>query len=413
LRYALIGIGGAIVVGLVLPYCAAAPGGDRVGLNVALPKIISERGSTRATRYAVTNKIVTLDGKTHIAWLDSISDTMVITYNHANGAWSRPVKVGTGTDNHGGPALLCDSEEYLHIIFGPHHGPFHYCISKRPNDASEWLRQDDFGVDGTYPSAVFDDRDTLHIIYRGGSGPVKKLVYQQKPKGGHWSKLTELAAAPIEAGYTHYHSALMIAKDQSLHVCYDIFYSGVARCAGHLMSRDRGRTWTLADGSAVKLPVTPDADAFFKRTDDMLTVSSIVCDSKGHPWISVTGFELWHYDGRNWRLVRPDIPVDFAKNRYALGTLGIDSRDRLYWFGALDGRFVVVYSADGGEHFELLPIASPEAGMPLMGPNIERPTGHNAVRVPWLLYSLGEKGPDCYGEGILHRVIAVRLEWSR
>ena len=35
---------------------------------------LSENGSGRATAYADYNKIITLEDKTHVAWLDSISE---------------------------------------------------------------------------------------------------------------------------------------------------------------------------------------------------------------------------------------------------------------------------------------------------------------------------------------------------
>lgn len=132
-------------------------------------KLLSERGSTRATRYATANKIVTLGRKTHVAWLDSISRTMVASFDRESQSWSQPVHVGEGTDNHGGPALTCDSGGFLHIIFGPHAGePFQHSRSARPNDSTEWVRLPRFGVHPTYPSLVCDPDDTLHLVYRGG-----------------------------------------------------------------------------------------------------------------------------------------------------------------------------------------------------------------------------------------------------
>ena len=63
----------------------AAGGPQEKRLEIAQAKRLSEHGSTRATRYSGTNKIVTIGGKTHVAWLDSISHTMVATYDHASG----------------------------------------------------------------------------------------------------------------------------------------------------------------------------------------------------------------------------------------------------------------------------------------------------------------------------------------
>ncbi len=391
--------------------CAATAAFGQGTPRVASTKVLSERGSTRATRYMVSNKIVTIDGKTHITWLDSISEIMVATYDHAGGTWGEPVHVGSGTDNHGGPALLSDSGGHLHIIFGPHAGPFHHCVSAQPNNTAEWTRQEDFGVDGTYPSAVFDTDDTLHIIYRGGPYPAKRLVYQRKPEGQPWSGLTDLAASPLESGYTHFHSSLAIAPDQSLHVAYDIFYDGVAKCAGYLTSSDRGDTWTLADGGAAQLPITPDQDAFFRRDEDQLTVASIVCDSAGRPWVSLTRLELWLFDAGEWRVIRPAATSPFADDvgSGAFGTLTIDARDRLYWLGPIGREYQLFYSADAGQTWSLHSVAKPLPDMPLMGPSLERPTGHNTVTVPWALFSHGPKGPDLFGEGIHHRVTAAQL----
>ncbi len=374
-------------------------------------KLISERGSTRATRYAVSNKIVTVGEKTHIAWLDSVSETMIVTFDHATGQWSGPVRVGTGKDNHGGPALLADSKGSLHIIFGPHGGPFQHAASARPNDPGEWVKQPDFGADGTYPSAVFDAEDTLHIIYRGGEGGAKRLVYQRKPAGQPWSDVVELAAAPIKTGYTHYHSSLTIGPDQSLHVSYDIYFNGSAQCAGHLMSRDAGGTWTLADGSSVSLPVTPDQDAFFKRSDASLGVYNLVCDRDGKPWISANHLELWHHDGAQWRTVRPALTAGITEKEEgsAGGAISINNEGNLHWFGSIAGKLWLLRSVDGGETFARMHVADPEPDRPLMGPNIERFTGHNRVKTPWLLYSAGVKGPDCYGHGLFHKVFAAQL----
>jgi len=391
----------------LLPLMAAAA----PGLEVAAVKLLSEHGSTRSTRYAVTNKIVTLDGKTHVAWLDSISQTMVATYEHGADAWADAVKVGDGADNHGGPALTCDSRGFLHVIFGPHTGPFQHARSASPNDASEWVRLPDFGDQATYPSVVCDDADTLHIVYRGGDDP-RKLLYQRRPKEGAWTRPTALARPGIPSGYTHYHAALTIARDQSLHISYDLYFNGAAKCAGHMMSRDRGHTWTLADGTVLDPPVTPASQVFFKRTDDALKTVGIVCDSASRPWITVTASEIWRHDGSAWHCISLDTTllrgIDAGKLS-GLGPPAIDGADRLYIPALLDGRVIVLHSADQGRSFAALDVFPPDVTLPHTGLTVERPTGHHPVAVPWLLFATGEKGPDCFGEGIYQQVRAVRL----
>jgi hypothetical protein len=397
------------------------PRGDLIGaerhtegaLTIRAVKLLSEHGSTRATRYAPTNKIVTVDGKTHVAWLDSISQTMIATYDHAKATWTTPVKVGDGHDNHGGPALTCDSKGVLHIVFGPHHGPFQHARSARPNDATQWIKLPNFGDNGTYPAMACDDQDALHIVYRGGAMP-RKLVHQRRAKDATWTRPKILAEAPIKSGYTHFHNGMSIGPDNSLHVVYDIYHSGAAKCAGHMMSRDRGKTWALADGSPLDLPVTPKSNAFFKRIDTALKTTGIACDSKGRPWISVNGPEIWHHDGKAWRRIEPGKLASTKLDGGKLGgdgPLNVDSKDRLYLIATLDRHVVLLYSLDKGRTFDLLRIFPPDEKLPHTGLSIERPTGHHTITVPWLLFSTGLKGPDCYGKGIFHQVRAVRLAW--
>ena len=85
------------VASLVL---ADAEGGADM-LAVSQVKTLSTRGSTRATNYTLSNKVVTRAGKTHVTWLDSVSEIMAATYDHRSAAWSESVHVGSGKDCYG------------------------------------------------------------------------------------------------------------------------------------------------------------------------------------------------------------------------------------------------------------------------------------------------------------------------
>jgi len=399
-------------------------------IEVAHVRLLSEHGSTRAARYATANKIVTLGGKTHVAWLDSVSNTMVATYDHASGEWGPAVHVGSGTDNHGGPALTCDGQGHLHLIFGPHgDAPFQHCRSARPNDATEWVELEGFGHHATYPSAVYDGEDTLHVIYRGG--PTRrhpyKLLYQRKPKDGPWSDPRPLVEAPPAwKGYTHYHASIAISPQGTLHVAYDVYFDGAAKRAGHVTSRDRGRTWTLADGTPLDLPVGTESDAFFARTDAAFKVLNCVCDSHDRPWIALgdartgAGPTVYHHDGQSWQSF---CPGKRTSPEIAVGELGyecsitVDRRDGIYvattlgttTTGGVHGRVVLLYSNDDGRRFRCVRVFPADPQLPHTGLSLERSAGQHLVDAPWLLFSTGEKGPDCFGRGIYHRVHAVQF----
>jgi hypothetical protein len=393
-------------------------------LRVNSTRLLSNRGSTRATRYAGTNKIVTRDSKTHITWLDSISDTMISTYDRTKGSWTHPVKVGSGYDNHGGGALTCDSMGYLHLFFGPHgQAPFLHYQSTEPNDATQWVKLPAVGANATYPSVVCDNQDTLHLIYRGGEHPRQpfSLLYQQRKSDSIWSPPIMLAKAPDDwNGYTHYHHALTIAQDNTLHIGYNIYYDGRAQHAFHMMSPDQGQSWTLADNSPVALPVKVSKGGFFESTDDALKVNSIVCDSQGHPWLSLShlgaesALRIYHHDGERWhflepgRLTQPTLEEGDMGNS---GVLTISQDNHLYLITCVKGHVAVLESSALKNDFRVVPAFPPSETLPHVGLTLERPTGHHAVDVPFGLFSTGEKGPDCFGLGIFHSVYAVELSF--
>lgn len=388
-------------------------------------KLLSNRGSTRATRYSSANKIVTIGKKTHIAWLDSVSRTMIASFDRENGKWSRAVHVGDGQDNHGGPALTCDSRGYLHIVFGPHVSvPFQHYRSAKPNDATQWIPQEKFGSHPTYPSLICDARDTLHIIYRGGPKPKQplKLIYQRKPRNGEWSKPIVLAKCPDDwRGYTHYHSSLTIDQNGSLHIAFNLYFNGRARHAGYLKSNDRGRTWRRADGKSAALPVTTASKAIFLRSKKPMKVTNVVCDRSGVAWITISRqgeYSIHRYVGGQWRMLIVNNHLS-AKQRKAdlyWGTAGIADDGRLFVpvvvgkgvRGGVIGDLWLLVSKDRESRFTRLRVAAPDPKQPHTGLSLERFTGHNPVATPWLLFSTGPKGPDNFGRGLYHRVHAVK-----
>jgi len=398
-------------------------GSPSMSLKVVESKLLSDDGSDHAVWYPQTNKIVTFKGKTHVAWLGRKFETMAATYDHATGAWGNAVKVGTGVDNHAGPALTADSKGYLHVVFGPHHHPFHYARSARPNDSSEWVAMPDFADKATYPSLVCDENDTLHITYRSSTTTPWGLMYQRLPKGGKWSNPIMLAQPPAQySGYSHFHHTLAIASDQTLHLSFNIYYEGSAKAIGHMMSRNGGNTWTLADGSPVKLPVRPDSDGvFIRRTPSQLKTTNMVCDLQGRPWISamVDGvLEVYHHDGKAWQVLKPTLPRWPADKTTWRWPVTVNSNNRIYLVSILgprvpvgsysggQGSLVVLYSQDQGKTFQSLDVLPPNQKHPYTGVNIERNTGHNPVKVPHVLIQQANVDKKT------HKVIAARLAGS-
>ena len=84
----------------------------------ARPFLLSKNGCGRATGYAETNKIISLNRKTHVAWLDSVSAdsagffVRIRTLDRTTSGWSPTYTIGEAFDNHGGPALAVKTAQY-------------------------------------------------------------------------------------------------------------------------------------------------------------------------------------------------------------------------------------------------------------------------------------------------------------
>jgi hypothetical protein len=405
-----------IVATLVALTAIAVADGGPTMLRVSSETVLSTTGSTRASFYPASCKLLTLGEKTHITWLDAVSEIMVQTFDHATGELLPAVHVGTGKDNHSGAAMCADSEGYIYMVFGPHHGEFQFARSARSNDSSEWETLAGFGTKATYPSLVCDADDTLHICYRGGDAPCR-LMYQRLPKGGEWSDPRELVSACVPDGYTQFGNALTVAPDGSLHLSYHIYdlHPAAGKSVGHMRSLDGGDTWQLMDGTPLELPVTPEMDAFVEQGPALnMRAGNVVCDAQSRPYfISIhledggCGATLWRWrDG--WEsvalgpLLAPlmDVPPSFTSGMTATIDsagdlyLGLCAAEKYGW-GTPTSEVFVLRSTDLGDSFEVVQASATDRTVSNWGPNFERPVGHNTVGLPMLLYTHGAPGAGC------------------
>ena len=398
-------------------------------MKVDLHRTLSTNGSTRASAYAMSNKIITAKGKTFVTWLDRVADVRIATYDAAKKTWAGPALVGKGVDNHSGPALTMDSRGYLYVAYGPHHGPFQFRRSKRPYDAAEWGPVQRFGLKATYPSLVCAPDDTLHGTYRGGPKSWL-LMYQRKPKDGRWTRPRVLFDPGGTYTYTQYGNPLAVARDGTLHLGFHVYtekrpLTGRGRALGYLRSRDGGRSWETADGVAVDLPAGPKTPCFIEHGPTLnLRIGNLVLDGAGRPWLLAWHLArrprtvlLWHHDGVRWvsRDLLPAVQRRLPACELAMGTMTFDRDGVLYvaavvrktggsdktWFGHPSKEVVLMTSRNRGKTFRVLPISTPDPTLPSWLPSIERPFGAKPIGVPSFLYTHGNIGTygDCKSGG--------------
>jgi len=410
--------------------------------------LLSSRGCESATA-GTGNKIITYQGKTHVAWLDSNEAgyfVVIRTLDRKTGKWSRQHTIGTSHDNHGRPALTIDSEGYLHVVYGLHHNAIPYRRSVRPNDASAWTEPVTFGSRLSYPTLMCGHDDSLYLTGRFGWAGVRLYV---KPPGKPWEDRGLIMRSEENCrGYAAFHSGLSWGpKQRVLHFACRTFQStkrrpsemwGDLQSVNYMRSDDYGRTWERADGTPIELPATmKTADVLlsgegFDPKPGIRNDGTIVVDSKGHPYVlyyrntpkNPGQSFLARHDGVKWR----QLPLQEAMEKHFPGWAIIDSRAGLsiteddvlcmtlilapikhpqaawggkplakyfhepaYWANYFPTikRIVWLESRDGGKTFATRRIAKPDPKRGEVLPSLERSTGFNRIAAgsyPGLLY---------------------------
>jgi len=404
------------------PWAVAGPGAVK-------PFRLSRSGCGRATGYAETNKIVTWQGRTHVAWLDSTDEgfrVRVRTLERAIGEWSRVCTVGEAVDNHGGPALAVDSRGVLHVVYYPHHHRFRYRRSARPNDASQWEPEIEFGQRCTYPTLVCGPDDVLYLTCRRSfpKEPWQVELWKKRPDGP-WEGPQVLARARYP-GYSHFQESLVWGADHKrLHFCCrfhektDSRAYGRIQTVGYMWSDDFGASWFRADGSAIPLPATAETiDVLATGGVDagrVLRCGAMGVDGRGRPRVlysvtegtrsetilAVAANGVWRGQSlsaflpdefRGWQLAMPGgISFNADGRMFIAATIQRLEEGEESW-GHASSEVVQLTSTEGGGFaFQLLSPLDPHTAHWL--PNIERPTGHNRVPArPGVIYTAGPPG---------------------
>ena len=393
--------------------------------------VLARDGCGRATGYAETNKIITLDGKTHVTWLDSVTEgfrVRIRTLVHATGEWSPTTTVGNAHDNHGGPALAVDSKGVLHIVYFPHHHPFRYRHSLHPNDATEWSEETLIGERCTYPTLMVGPDDTLYLTGRVSNKEGKPWVVHLfvKHPGQPWSAPRAIMVAK-GPGYSHYQAAMAWGPDhRTLHLSTRMYGGkpGRPHTVGYMRSADFGSTWVGAKGEALALPVSPAAITALAREGSgpksNFRCGSIAIDREGTPHILYSGaadkrLRAWLAalgpDG-NWKEIDllPHVAKVYPDHEIAMpGGLVFNEEGTLFitltllppegrkaggsrsW-GHATNEVIWLESGNGGKTVDLRAVSRSDPTCANWLPNIEKRTGFNRVERPGLIFTGGTAG---------------------
>ena len=419
-----------VLAGVGEPSGGAGAGRRASVMGSSALRVLSERGCGRATAYSEFNKIVTIGEKTHVSWLDSENGQFLVrirTLDRKTGQWSPVYTVGQAYDNHGGPSLTCDSSGFLHIVYYPHHHPFRYRQSVRPNDASEWTEEVQFGHRCTYSSLICTPDDRLILACRESTKRRWVLNLYEKPANDTWRGPRTILHGNAPSGYTRWQAALVLGRDgETLHMSFMLYEKGIREVGyaiGYLRSSDAGQTWERTDGRRVALPATP---ATIEIVDGSATVDgpanfrpgNIALGPDGAAWLIYSRldgepFKAWvaRLAGkgkwqkipllpsirRKWkdRGVKTPGSIVFGRDGtmyVVVTTVQSGTGDELAFWGHPSAEVVLLVSRDRGRTFSVFEVSAPDVSAANWLPNLERPTRHEPVGVPSLIYTHGARG---------------------
>ena len=331
--------------------------------NIKQQILLSNSGSSRATAYELSNKILSNDKYIYTTYLDYENENHVIKFSkiqRENLVVVNTITIGKARDNHGGGSIVRDSKNNFHIFYGSHITAMKYRYNTDGEKLENWSEEITFGNGLTYPSAVISSKDEILLVARLGY-----KVYQQNP----WSyvlysikdkKITykgELIQSrrhddDFVNRYIHYFTQMVIDKNDKIHLAFLLYERSknnppttnhsLGYGIGYLSSNDLGDSWTDSSGQTVELPAKIDYMNLLEgvKESDLATnyyrSLSITIESKtDNPIVGYTEYHLKKQKWSTW--LNKQIDGEWTKSIIAEGLYKISLysalNDTLYILG--------------------------------------------------------------------------------
>ena len=202
---------------------------------------------------------------------------------------------------------------------------------------------------------------------------------------------------------------------------------------GYLRSLDRGKTWERADGTPVSLPATRETVTLIDTEHKDLSNGSIAVDGTGTPYILYCTCPFYSLPSEAWiiwldergKWCRRSLAEELSKEWAgwspgpvstlhiapdgrifaALSLMNLEALSEDNW-GHKSSEIIGLQAPNIGGKFTVELLSKPDMTVPHWFPNLERPTGHNHVGLPGVIYTAGIAGEGC------HDILSNGVYWT-
>ena len=212
-----------------------------------------------------------------------------------------------------------------------------------------------------------------------------------------------------------------------------IFDENRSYTVGYLRSPDSGKTWERADGTPVSLPATRETVTRIDTKRRDLRFGSIAVDGESTPYILYStcpsfaipsqAWVVWLDGAGKWcrRSLSDELPKEWQGWSLAMdGALHVAPDGRIFIAMALmkpetvsegnwahkSAEIVGLQAPDIDSKFSVELLSKPDMTVPHWLPSLERPTGHNRVDIPSVMYTDGVAGEGC------HDILSNAVYWT-
>ncbi len=247
------------------------------------------KGSSRATAYHDSDKMVNTKDYLFVTYLiheEGAELVLIKRYNKSKQKWDQSNIIGKAKDDHGGGALVIDSQGYLHIVYGSHNSPLFYKKSQSTYDINSWSKALEIKGNLTYPSLVISKNDELFLAarsdVRNSSWSIR--LFKKSSQSNSWNKGSDVmnsdflmwknshgkSSMSVSNGYVRFGKYLSLNDKNELHLTFHYFeyvpkniktfsnnrVNSSTHFVAHTFSKDLGNSWFDKNGKYESQPLS-------------------------------------------------------------------------------------------------------------------------------------------------------------